>query len=252
MRMAERVETMDDFASARSMGFLLFQGYFFQKPTYMSKPLPPLSASPQGRLLSELVRANPGFESCSKIIQSDPMLRHMFLVRAQESNFRGKGETISEVRRGLVMMGTEELRRWVGLILLKENNVTHSDELARMAYCRGLFIERLIENADTDLDPRQGFLLGLFSLLYRVMGISMERLLDDLNVLPPLRAALLGTEENEYARFLQYAVVYEMANPRLILPELKLNIDFVDVEELYVRCIADTDAAFARGGGNAE
>ena len=254
MLMATRVETLDDFSSARAMGFLLFQGYYFQKPTYISKRVPPLSASPYGRLLNELLRPNPGFENCIKIIQIDPVLRHMFLLRAESAGFRrnARNTMTSELRRALVMLGTEELRRWVGLVLLKQNNVTHSDETARRAYLRGRFIEHLMENADTPLDPRQGFLLGLFSLLDQVMGVSMEDLMTDLDMMPPLKAALLGREENEYSLFLQYAVIYEMANPRLILPDVHLRLSGLEVSDLYGECAADTNAAFAGAGGTTE
>ena len=252
--MATRVETLDDYSTARSLGFVLFQGYYFQKPEYIGKRIPPLSASPHGRLINELLRPNPGFDACIRIIQLDPVLRHMFFQRAEAAGFRRnpRGTMTEELRHALVMLGTEELRRWVGLVLLKQNNVTRSDETARKAYFRGRFIERLMENSDTALDPRQGFLLGLFSLLNQVMGVSMESLLDDLDMMPPLKAALLGTEENEYSLFLQFAVIYEMSNPRLILPDIGLRLTGLELSDLYMECIAETDAAFSATGGTAE
>ena len=249
--LASRVETLEDFATARSMGFSLFQGYFFEKPTFLSKSIPSLADSSYGRLFNELLRPNPNFDACVKVIQSDSMMTHMFLRRAQTVNLY-RGATAAEIRRGLVLVGTEELRRWVSLVLLKQNNVTHSDETARKAYLRGRFIERLMENSDTDLDPRQGFLLGLFSLLDTVMGVRMESLIADLNLMPALKAALLGKEENEYSLFLQYAVIYEMANPRLILPDIRLRLNWDELSTLYMECIADKDEAFSGTGGTAE
>lgn len=245
--LAERVETLDDFATARAAGFVLFQGYFFEKPTFLSKRIPSLAASTYGRLLHELLAEEPDFGRCSEIIQSDVLLTYMFMRRAQTANYY-RGNMVTEIRQGLVLMGTEELRRWVCLVMLKQSNVTHSDELPKKAYLRGRFIERLMENSRTRLDPRQGFLMGMFSLLDQVMGVQLESLLEELRLTPAVKAALLGREENEYAIYLQYVVIYEMANERLILPDIHLRIDEDEVLALYMKCIEDADLAFYRLG----
>ena len=248
--LAEKVETMEDFATARANGFMLFQGYFFEKPTLMRKEIPPLSASSYGRLLTELLRPDIDFDVCSGIIENDVVLTYMFLRQIQTANYY-RGTLISEIKHGMVMMGTEELRRWVSLVMLKQGNITHSDEMPRRAFLRGRFIERLIENADTRLDERQGFLMGMFSLLDQIMGLRMESLLRDLRLAPAVEAAILGREENEYARFLQFAVIYEMENMRLVLPDIRLRLTEEEVATMYMSCIEETDLAFYRMGGNA-
>ena len=241
--LAERIENEQDYDNAMTLGAKLFQGYFFEKPTCLSKEIPPLAASSYGRLLNELLGENVNFDRCADIVQNDVMLTYLLLRQVQTLNYY-RGTTISDIRHTMVMMGTEGLRRWVSLVLLKQNNVSHSDVLSRRAYLRGRFIERLMENADTELQPRQGFLMGMFSLLDRVMGIQLQTLLKDLNLEPALKDALLGKAENEYSMFLQYAVIYEMANERLILPDIGLRINEIQVSHLYMQCIADTDAAF--------
>lgn len=249
--LATRVEALEDFNDAKGMDFSLFQGYFFEKPTFLSKQVPSLAKTSYGRLFNELLRPTPAYNRCVEIIESDPVMMHMFQVRVRELDPRRRGPAPS-TQQGLMMVGTEELRRWISMVLLRQNNVTQSDETARLAYRRGLFIERLMERSDTELDPRQGFLMGLFSLLDRVMGVSMESLIADLNLTPELKAALLGREENEYSLFLQYAVIYEMANPRLLFPDIGLRIGGEEVSTIYMECIADTDRAFAGPGGITE
>ena len=93
-----------------------------------------------------------------------------------------------------------------------------------------------------------GFLLGMFSLLDRIVGAQIHELLADLEIDPAFKRALMGTEENLYSLYLQYAIVYEMGNARLILPDLNLDLDEKGVSELYLKCFTDVDEAY-RGVG---
>lgn len=246
--LAERLETEDDFVTAVNLGFALFQGYYFERPSCLSKEMPPLSASSYGRLLQELLRPSVDFDICTDIIQHDVVLTYLLLRQVHTAQYY-RGNTISGIRHCIVMMGTENLRRWVCLVLLRQNNVTSSNEMSRRAYLRGRFAELLMENANTRLDPRQGFLLGMFSLLDQVMGVRLETLLGEMDLDPRLKAALMGQEENEYARFLQYVVIYEMGNEKLILPDIRLRLSEDEVSRLYMECMVETDAAFDRMGG---
>ena len=248
--LAEKIETYDDFIAARDMGFVLFQGYFFEKPVNLAKKVPTLSQSPYGALLTRLLEPAPDYDACAEIIANDAVLTYLFMRQLRTTDYR-RGDRLQEIRRGFLMMGTEGLRRWACLVVLRQSNVTHSDESARRAYLRGCFIERLMERADTTIPPREGFLLGLFSLMDRVTGIRLESLLREINLGTELANAILGTAENEYSAFLLYAVIYEMENPKLILPDIRLELDGQQVASLYMECIANTDAAFARLGGHA-
>lgn len=242
--LAERIETEEHFDTAMSMDFSYFQGYFFEKPTRLSKQIPPLAQSSHGMLLNELLKPQIDFNHCAEIIKNDPVMAYMFLRRTQISPFF-QGISLTEIRQGMVMMGTSEMLHWVCMVLLRQTNAAHSDELSRKAYLRGRFIEQLMSSAATGLEPRQGFLMGVFSLLDQVIGIQMENLLKDMLLEKPLKDALLGKAENEYSMFLQYVYIYEMGNPRLILPDIRLKISDEEVSRLYMSCISDTDMAFS-------
>lgn len=247
--LAEKVETFTAFKAARDMGFSLFKGWFFEEPTCLSARAPSALQSACGRLLCEMLRPNVNFDACSELIAGDMVLLYLFMRRQGAVKDYRSGAAPKEIRRGLIMMGTNELRRWAGLAMLRESNVTHTDELPRRAYLRGLFLERLAENADAASEPRQAFWLGVLSLLDGVTGLRMESLLAELRPGDALKAALLGAEENEYSALLQFAVIYEMGNPNLILPDIRLRLTDAETAALYMECIADTDAAFVRLGG---
>ena len=249
--LADRVETEEDFDLARSLNFSLFQGYYFEKPVCLSKQVP-LSTSSYGRMLNELLRMNVNFDRCAEIIASDALLTHLFLQQVPGAR-RQRGNMQSDIIDGIRGMGTEGLRRWISLILLKQANVTHSDELPRQAYARARFIERLMENADTSAQPGQGFFVGLFSLLDQVMGIRLPDILSSLNLGPALKSALLGREENDYSLFLQYAIIYEMRNERLILPNIRLDkkINARMVSDFFQQCTQEAASSLENiGNGN--
>ena len=245
--LAERIETEEDFDTALSLDFALFQGYYFEKPTRLSKQLPPLAQSAYGQLLNELMKPVIDFEHCAEIIHSDALMAYMFLRQTQASaNYQGN--SLQEIQRGMLLMGTDELLRWVCLVLLKQNNVTNTDEMSRRAFQRGRFTELLAQNADILVSPQHGFLMGLFSLLDKVMNVRMESLLGEMMLPRAMKDAILGRGENDYSMLLMYVVIFEMANPRLILPDIGLRIEQEAVSRLYMSSITDTDTAFTAVG----
>lgn len=241
--LAERVETESDFAMVQSLKFTLFQGYYFERPDCLSKEIQ-LTETPYGKLLLELLRPYPSFEMCCRIVESDMMLTHTFLRRTLKVRYN-RDSIPAEIKRGMAIIGVDGLRQWVTAQFLKQINTANSDEQARQAFLRGRFIERLIQKTDTGALPEQGFFMGVISLMDKVTGVSVENLLSELKLLPAAEAALRGTEENEYSKFLQYAAVYEMRSNRVRLPDIGLDLDGRQVSSLYMECMTETDKAFA-------
>ena len=240
---AMKIETEAEFNAAREMGYTHFQGYFLARPKCMSRQVPSLAACSYGQLLNELQKEELDYDACCHIVERDASLTYLLLRQVQTANYY-RGRRIADIRTGMVMLGTDELRRWIMLALVRQNNVTHSDELPRMAYLRALFIEGLMKHSMYAPDCHLGFLLGMFSLLDRIVGAQIHELLADLEIDPAFKRALMGTEENIYSLFLQYAIVYEMGNARLILPDLNLDLDEKGVSELYLKCFTDVDEAY--------
>lgn len=236
--LAEKVETQADFNAAKDMGFLLFQGYYFEKPRLMNKHIPTLVESPYGRLLNELLKPGVDFDVCAQMIQSDAAMTYLLLTRAGfQDNFGGN--VLPDIRRMLIQMGQGELQRYALLLLARENCAAASDEPIRQGCQRGLFIERLMERMN--VDSAEGFLLGMFSMMDKILDTRMEQLVEGISLNGHMKAALTGREDNRYTMWLQYVLLYEMSNPRLILPELPTAVPDDEVSEIYMRCFADAD-----------
>ncbi len=231
--LAGKVKNRGEVQLALNAGYWLFQGDIFARPSRLSRQYS-LAGSPWGRLLSELSRPGADLAACGEMIGSDAVLSYLLPRPAGDGG----------VAAALDALGEEGLRHWVCLTLARYVNASPSDELPRRAYLRGRFGEELMRRSRDGPDPANGFLLGMFSLLDRVAGAGMEELLGVLTPDEALKKALLGEEENLYSVYLQYLVIYEMGNDRLVLPDLHLDLTPSEVSGLYTRCREESDAAF--------
>ena len=139
-------------------------------------------------------------------------------------------------------MGAAEMRRWVLLIMARVNNTTFGDdELVREAYLRGCFARRLMTVCCPEEDSENGFLLGMFSLLDKILGTDLGSIAREVALPSEVEAALLGKEHNFYYRLLQFIVAYEMRSPQSALPDIGLTVPISQVADLYMQSVAETD-----------
>lgn len=241
--LAEKVETKEEFDYAHDLGYSLFQGYFFERPMVLKQKSSGLAASSYIRLFREVRKPDIDIRSCGEIIRSDAMLTYQLFQKVHTMQYY-RGNSIQSIILALMTLGTESLAHWIILLLAREQNVAYSDELVRRAYLRGVFIERLMELSPNRNRSNDGFLLGMFSLLDKIMGLPMEKVLLDIPISPDVNAALLGTEKNIFSTLLEFCIVYETQDPNLTVPNLNLRIDESEIPRIYMESIIEVDAAF--------
>lgn len=243
--LAEKVETQEDFKRAKSLGYALFQGYFFEKPVTLKKKVPHLSYITFGQLMRELSRDDDevNFLRCAQIVHADAVMTYQLMKRAQTLRYY-RGNTIREVMQMLMALGADELRRWAMLTLARANNVTGTDELIRSAYLRACFSSRLALCSARPEEHGHAFMAGMFSLMPRILGMDAEEMAAEVEIPKELRRALLGEGENWYALLLRFLDAYEMRDGGIELPDLKLRIGSDQILELYCQSLAETDAVF--------
>ncbi len=241
--LAEKVETVADFEMASSMGYTLFQGYFFEKPMILNKRTSSLAAASYIRLFRELHLPEIDIGNCASIVHTDATLTYQLFRKVRTMHYY-RGNSVQSIVQAMMILGTEEIRRWAILMLARERNVTYSDELVRDAYLRAVFMERLMAQTPFQSRSSDGFLLGMFSLLDKIMNIPLEKVLEEVPISPDVSAALLGKEHNLFSDFLEFLLIYEMKNPALILPTLNLRIEGDYISKIYMECIAEADKAF--------
>ena len=240
--LAEKVETEEQFEDVTKLNFSLFQGYFFERPVCLQQQFV-FARTSYGQLLSAVMSPSVDFDIYLRIIRSDPVLTHLFLSFILPGTSHPKGVEDMQIQRGLASIGLHAFQHWIGLVTLRQNNVTATDDMAVEAYVRGLFLERLMEKSQMDVNPIQGFFMGILSLLDKVTATPLQDLMFGLLVNPDVRAALEGTADNAYARFLKYTILYEKggANFGYTFPDLRLLIPDEGVLLIRSKCIMDAD-----------
>lgn len=244
--LAEKVETNEEYEWAKSMGYKLFQGYFFSRPVTYKKKTQRISFATYLMLMAELGKENVDFAKCCSIIRSDAVLTYKLLQKMSTVGYF-RGHAINKVENAFTMMGVSNLRRWLLLVVARGNNKTGSDELARLAFLRGLFAESLIKKSSKSDESENAFLMGMFSLLDKILGEDKEKLLEHLAISEAVRDALLGKVENIYSQLLGFIIDYENQRNRISLQSLGINVSEDELLRIYVNCVAGVDATFSNG-----
>ena len=189
--LAEKVETREEFLSARNQGFVYFQGYFFRQPEIMTTREIPGNRINYVRLLQVVSHAELDLFEVEKIIKVEASVCYR-LLRYLNSPLFGMAREVHSVRHALSIMGEREVRRWVRLVATIGAAQDKSTELVFTALVRARFCELLaphVAHGESDL-----FFLGLLSLMDVILEAPMEALLDKLPLDRETTEVLLGRE----------------------------------------------------------
>ncbi len=185
---ADKVETQDDFASCRSMGFDFFQGYFLAKPAVLKKRGVVPSQLAMLRLLAALQQPTVTIKELENLIAQDLALSYK-LLRLINSAYFGLPNKIESIRRAVIYLGLQPIKRWVRLMALSGVERKPPELLATALY-RAKMCE-LLGSAAGYKDADSYFTVGLFSMLDAFLHLPMEQILEELPLAPELTAALV-------------------------------------------------------------
>ena len=205
--LVERVETREEFQQAVAWGYDYFQGYFFSKPV-MLKGREIMSLNPVLlEILQELTQEEPSYRKISDGIGRDLSLSFKFLKMANKMRF-GARYPVESLEKALVRMGFSEIRKWVYVMLLNESRRPDNAEMIRKSIIRGRMMNLIAREIAEERDRLNFFLVGLFSLLDRILAKPMEELTRHLPLSESVKTALLGGD-NRLAQWLGQVVAFE-------------------------------------------
>jgi c-di-GMP-related signal transduction protein len=190
---AEKVETREDFALARDLGFHLFQGYFFARPQVLTAPRNRSSRQALLRLLALLAR-DAGIFELEAELKCNPSVV-VQLLRLVNSSAFGLGRNIASLREAIIATGTRQIARWAQLLLYADGGDLpwRSDPLVQLAGTRSRFMElaaRWMCPSDEEFADA-AFMTGIFSLVHVVLGTTTAEALDKLGLAPLIRDAIV-------------------------------------------------------------
>lgn len=205
--LAEKVETHDDLAFCRELGFDYYQGYFFCKPDLVRERRIPGNRLAVLLLLAKLQDPETDFSELEALIAQDVSLSYKVL-RLINSAFYARPTKVESIRQALILLGTRLVATWVTLIAMAsvEDKPT---ELMTTAMVRGRMCE-MLARAQRVPNKDMYFTAGLFSVLDALLDAPMAEVLERLPLSDELEQALLdGT--GPLGATLQAVLAYERA-----------------------------------------
>jgi len=191
---AEKVETEEEFQRALRVGYDYFQGFFFARPTVLQAARIPASQMSGLRLVKQIQRKELDFRAIEELIRHDVCFSHSLLTYLNSAAFHW-AERVKSVRHGLLLLGTDEIRKWVWMASLSSLGQRRPPVLMAQVLMRGRFCESIAHAARLSIGESDPFLLGMFSLLDAILQRPLPGILNDLNISDNIRHALLGTAD---------------------------------------------------------
>lgn len=189
--LAEKVETIEEYKRCHELGFDLFQGYYFARPTVISsKRLRPTQMSTL-RLVALLAKDAETVE-LERVLKQDPALS-VSMLRLVNSVSMGTRSQISSLRQAVLILGRQQLSRWLQLLLYADSGDGGVSPLLLMAALRGRFAELIAERTCQGDRPirEAAFMVGILSLTPTLLGQPMAEILPPLDLSLPIQEALL-------------------------------------------------------------
>ena len=213
--LADHVESEELYSACHKLGFNMFQGYFF------AKPLPQQATRIESQRLHvmQLLNQTMNHAEITEIEQGfkrDPVLSYK-LLRYINSPATGLMQPVRSIGHALVVLGYEQLYRWLTLLLFASGQADHrtlalmNNALVRARLTEVLGLKKL------DKSAREGlFITGIFSLLDALLNMPLEKALESLKLSSSVTAALLK-REGEFAPFLDLAIACEQSEEQVIM-----------------------------------
>jgi EAL and modified HD-GYP domain-containing signal transduction protein len=204
------VNSMEIFQSARKKFKGLYEGSFYRMPfSEGDNKVSPLQVN-MINLLNKVRADNFDFDAVAKIIQRDPALT-IALLRMVNTGNRGQRNEIKTINGAVVMLGQEEVRKWITAAAANRIGLDKPNEITKLSLVRAKFAEALAVSFGLYADAQSLFLMGVFSVLDAMLEMPMEDALKLVLVSDDIRTALVS-HTGKFGDIYNFIVDYESAN----------------------------------------
>lgn len=234
--LAEKVETKEDFEQGFQLGYEYFQGYFFSKPVIVKGRDISSYKMTYLKIIQEINHGEPDFNRIAEIIARDVSLSYKLLHYINSAAF-GIKTSIQSIKHALVLLGTEEVKKWVTLIVLRGIGMDKPDEIMRTSAVRAKFGELLASLTTCHQLANEFFLMGLFSMIDALVDRPIYEIMCELPVPEGVQKALLG-KPGFHRRVYTLVVSYEKGRwEEFNKTAAILNINIDEVPKKYLAAL---------------
>lgn len=191
--LAEKVDTRAQVDRCRALGYELFQGYYFARPSVITGVRQSHAGSALERLATIAV-GTPDLEDVERVLRISPdlSLALLRLVEAGPVDARGRIETL---RDAFARLGRDELQRHLQLLIFAARQVPGAGfptPLLVLAATRAKLMELLARCGGSDRDGADAFLAGVLSFTGALVSEPQDAFLARMPVSAAVRDAVLA------------------------------------------------------------
>jgi len=237
--LALKVQSREEFVTARKNGFMYFQGYFFRRPERMRARQIPASQATYLRVLKAISGTELDFNEIESLVKHEASLCYR-LLRYLNSPMLALPSPVQSVRHGLNLLGERELVRWLRMATTLVMGQEKCSDLVLSSLVRARFCELLapkVEHGKSDL-----FLLGMLSLMDAILEVPMGLVLEGIALEPDTKAELLRTKnspETLLSAISTLMVARELGDWEAVAAQgKKLNLSLPHINRTYNEALA--------------
>lgn len=237
VRMVGRpVSTWTDFDACAALGLDAFVGklHLTPRPGNPVKGMNPAQAVILQ--LMQLVQNNEDVPKLEDVLRRDPALTYKLLRHINTAGF-GAGREVQSLRQAIALLGYAPLYRWLVLLLATASSSGYSPVLMETAVVRGRLVELLGQKHLARSDAENLFVTGMFSLLDRLLGLSMQEVLETIQLPDEVVRALLD-REGAYGPYLALAEACELNSKLVASLAESLSITPPEVNGAHLQALA--------------
>lgn len=186
--------------------------------------------------LMEMVKKNADVRALEDVLKRDAALSYKLFRYINSVGF-GLGAEIQSLRHAVTMLGYTPLYRWLSLLLATASTSAHAAILMQTAIVRGRFAELAAHGILPRNEAENLFVVGMFSLLDRLLDIPMEEVLEKVQLSESVSQALLS-REGVYGPFLALAEALEPDNGNVGALADSLFLNPRQVNEAHLAALA--------------
>lgn len=188
--LAEKVETKVDFKKYKDMGFELFQGYFFERPsTIISANIDPSKAAVMQ--ISSMLSNDEEIYKILSIFERDSKLTINLLRYINSAKFSFRNE-ISSIQQAISIIGYKGLNNWLKMYLYTELT---DDPLTKALYehveFRNYIMFAFLKAVNKETFSKKIAITAALSLVDALLDATLEEIVVPLNINEKILDALL-------------------------------------------------------------
>lgn len=240
---AMKVGSYENFHQLQNIGFDYFQGYFFSKPTVLSRKDIPANKLKYLQILKLVNVQEIDYEELADTIQGEMSVAYKILKLINSAAF-GLPKPVHSIKQALVLLGADELKKWASLISLTAMTSDKPDQLVINSLARGKSCELLAPHVGMISRAPDLFLMGLFSMLDGIIDRPLKDVLSDIPFEEDLKEALLG-KPGHARKVLDLVLAQEMGLWRVlsyISDSLRLQEN--TLQDIYIEAIQWAEQTF--------